>query len=210
PADYRVRCEGGDAIEPMLYNAVGGSTVGFNANYWRLAPSDFRVRSLDGVAVDWPISYEELAPYYAANEREVGVAGLAGDPCGPAREPLPLPPAPVGRTGERLIEGAERLGWYWWPTEKAIATAPHLDRPGCDNRGWCSYGCPRASLSSADVTYWPRALRNGVELQTGSRVREIEIGADGRALGAVYHDAQGRTRRGRASPVVAGVRGRGA
>jgi choline dehydrogenase-like flavoprotein len=209
PVDYSVACQGGDPIEPLLYNAVGGSTVGFNANYWRLAPSDFRVRSLDGVAVDWPLTYEELVPYYALNEREVGVAGLAGDPCGPPREPLPLPPAPVGRTGELLIDGAERLGWYWWPTEQAIATMPYRERPGCENRGWCSFGCPQASLSTADVTYWPRSLRNGVELRTGARVREIELGPSGRALGAVYVDAAGKERRAHASVVVVACGGLG-
>src|SRR5437660_3232894 len=70
-ADYPVVSEGQDPIAVYLYNAVGGSTVGFAGNYWRMAPSDFRVRTLDGVAVDWPLTYQDLAPYYAANEAEV-------------------------------------------------------------------------------------------------------------------------------------------
>ena len=193
----------------MLYNAVGGSTVGFNANYWRLAPSDFRVRQLDGVGVDWPITYEDLAPYYAINESEVGVAGLAGDPCGPERDPLPLPPAPIGRTGQLLVEGFEKLGWYWWPTEQAIATMPHRGRPGCENRGWCSFGCPQGSLSTADITYWPRALKNGVELRTRARVAEITLGPDGRATGAVYFDEAGTLQHARAAVVVVACGGLG-
>jgi choline dehydrogenase-like flavoprotein len=209
PADYTVHSEGPNRIEPLLYNAVGGSTVGFNANYWRLAPSDFRVRSLDGVAVDWPLVYEDLAPYYAINESEIGVAGLAGDPCGPPREPLPLPPAAIGRTGERLIDGFEKLGWYWWPTEQAIATISYGERLGCDNRGWCSFGCPRGALSTADLTYWPRALRNGVTLRTRARVREIEVGADGKANGAIYYDQDGRLCRARAAVVIVACGGLG-
>ena len=66
PADYPVASYGANPIDAYLYNAVGGSTIGFAANYWRLAPSDFRVRTLDGVAVDWPLTYEELAPFYDA------------------------------------------------------------------------------------------------------------------------------------------------
>src|SRR6202521_5126321 len=82
-ADYPVASEGQDPVDVYMYNAVGGSQVGFAGNYWRMAPSDFRVNTLDGVGVDWPLTYGDLAPYYAINEAEVGVAGLAGDPCGP-------------------------------------------------------------------------------------------------------------------------------
>src|SRR5579859_7981044 len=78
PADYPVGSEGDNPVDIYMYNAVGGSTIGFAGNYWRMAPSDFRVRTLDGVGADWPLTYEELAPYYTANEAIVGVAGLAG------------------------------------------------------------------------------------------------------------------------------------
>src|SRR5204863_321910 len=81
-----------------------GSTIGFAGNYWRMAPSDFKVHTLDGVAADWPLTYDELAPYYTINERVIGVAGLANDPCGPPRDPLPVPPAPIGRPGELLAD----------------------------------------------------------------------------------------------------------
>ena len=116
PADYPVGSEGDNPVDIYMYNAVGGSTIGFAGNYWRMAPSDFKVRTLDGIGADWPLSYEDLAPYYTINEGIVGVAGLAGDPCGPPRDPLPLPPAPIGRPGELLRDAYEKLGWYWWPT----------------------------------------------------------------------------------------------
>src|SRR3981081_4565600 len=63
PSDYPVGSEGDDPIDVYMYNAVGGSQVGFAGNYWRFAPSDFKVRSLDGVGADWPLTYEELDPY---------------------------------------------------------------------------------------------------------------------------------------------------
>ena len=209
PADYPVGSEGENPVDIYMYNAVGGSTIGFAGNYWRLAPSDFRVKTLDGVGVDWPLTYEELAPYYTVNESVVGVAGLAGDPCGPERDPLPLPPAPLGRPGELLRDAYEKLGWYWWPTEQAIATAAYAGRAACDNRGWCTFGCPHSSLGTADVTYWPRALKAGVELRTGARVREIMTGPDGNAVGARYYGADGFIKEARAPVVVVACGGLG-
>src|ERR1700674_5210709 len=122
PADYPVGSEGQDPVDVYMYNAVRGSQVGFAGNYWRMAPSDFRVQTLDGVGVDWPLKIGDLAPYYAINDAEVRVAGLGGDPCGAEREPLPNPPAPLGRPGELLVNAYEKLGWYWWPTEQSITT----------------------------------------------------------------------------------------
>jgi choline dehydrogenase-like flavoprotein len=208
-ADYPVGSEGEDPIDIYMYNAVGGSQVGFAGNYWRMAPSDFRVHTLDGVGVDWPMTYQELAPYYAINEAEVGVAGLAGDPCGPEREPLPNPPAPLGRPGQLLVDAYEKLGWYWWPTEQSITTQAYRGRPACDNRGWCTFGCPQGSLSTADLTYWPGALKNGVDLRTSARVREILLGPDGRAIGASYYDKDGLIREARAAVVVVACGGIG-
>ncbi len=209
PADYPVASHGDDPIDIYMYNAVGGSTIGFAANYWRLNPSDFRLRSLDGVAVDWPLTYQELEPYYDINEREIGVAGLAGDPCGPPRTPTLLPPLPIGRAGSILAQGFDKLGWYWWPTEAAIATVPMDDRLDCDFRGYCPFGCPRGAMSTADVTYWPKALKNGVDLRTRSRVREIALDGRGRAQGALYYDAAGQLREVRARVVVLSASGIG-
>ena len=208
-ADYPVASEGENPIDIYLYNAVGGSTVGFAGNYWRMAPSDFRVRTLDGVGVDWPLTYQDLAPYYTINEAEVGVAGLANDPCGPPRPALPLPPAPTGRPGQLLIDACEKLDWYWWPTEQSIATQPYRGRAGCENRGWCTFGCPQGSLGTVDVTYWPAALKNGVDLRTNCRVRELVLDPDGRATGALYYDAAGVVREARAAVVVVAAGGLG-
>ena len=212
PSDYPVASYGDDPISVFIYNAVGGSTIGYAGNFWRFTPSDFRVRSLDGVAVDWPIGYDDLAPYYTINEREMGVAGLAGDPWTPPREPLPLPPAPLGPHGRLMIEGCEKLGWEWWPTEQAITTIPYDGRPACDLKGYCPFGCPQGALATVDVTYWRKALRsarNGVDLRTNARVREITLHPDGRAKGALYYDAEGRLREVRAKVVVLAAGGLG-
>src|SRR5262245_27971937 len=212
-ADYPVASDGDDPVSVFLYNAVGGSTVGYAGNFWRFNPSDFRVRSLDGVGVDWPIRYDDLAPYYAVNEREMGVAGLAGDPWSPPREALPLPPAPLGVHGRKLVAAYDKLGWRWWPTEQVIATRAYDGRPACDFKSFCPFGCPQGALGTVDVTYWRKALRsprNGVDLRTNARVREITLHPDGRARGALYYDADGRLREVRAKVLVLAAGGVGA
>ena len=201
-ADYAVTNLGENPVDPFMYSAVGGSTVGFGAQYWRLQPSDFRTRTLDEFGVDWPIGYDDLAPYYDLNEREVGVSGLAGDPTGPEREAPPLPPNAMGAVGRRWAEGFEKLGWRWWPQDSAIVSRDYRGRPACTNRSQCAFGCPQRSLSSADVTYWPQALELGVELRVRARVRRIVLDAKGRAAGVEYYDADGRLHEQRARRVV--------
>ena len=78
-------------------------------------------KSLDGVADDWPISYDDLAPYFALNDRMMGVSGLEGDPAYPPIGNL-QPPVPLGRLGETLGRGFNALNWHWWPAYSAITT----------------------------------------------------------------------------------------
>jgi choline dehydrogenase-like flavoprotein len=207
PEDYPVN----DAESPIavsMFNAVGGSTILYAAHFPRFHPSDFRVKTLDGVADDWPLDYALLEPYYDLNARMMGVAGLAGDPAYPPKEP-PLPPVPLGKLGETLAHGFNRLGWHWWPSDSAIATVAHEGRAPCINLGPCLTGCAQGAKASTDVTYWPAALRQGVRLQTRARVREITVGADGLADGALYYDAEGRERRQRAEVVIVACNGVG-
>lgn len=200
-----------DAESPIAvsnFNAVGGSTILYAAHFPRFHPSDFRVRTLDGVADDWPLDYATLAPYYDVNARLMGVSGLAGDPAYPPKE-LPLPPLRLGRLGETLARGFNRLGWHWWPSDSAIISEDYEGRAGCVNAGTCLSGCAQGAKSSVDVTYWPLALRAGVRLQTHCRVREVTLGADGLADGVIYYDADGVERRQRAHIVVLACNGIG-
>ena len=105
PADYPVNERHSD-ITPLMFNAVGGSTILYAAHFPRFHPSDFRVKTLDGVADDWPVDYETLEPFFADNDRMMGVSGLAGDPAYPYHEP-PLPPLPFGRVGNVMAAGFE-------------------------------------------------------------------------------------------------------
>jgi choline dehydrogenase-like flavoprotein len=207
PSDYPVN-DAASPIKPAMWNAVGGSTITYAAHFPRFHPSDFRVRTLDGVADDWPLDWARIEPYYAQNERIMGVAGLAGDPAYPPKE-VALPPVPLGRLGEAVARGMNRLGWHWWPSDSAIATRPYEGRAACLNLGPCLTGCAAGAKASTDVTYWPLAVRRGVRLRTRCRVREILVREDGMADGVVYYDAEGVERRQRAEIVVLACNGIG-
>jgi choline dehydrogenase-like flavoprotein len=209
PADYPVRNLGANPVDAFVYSAVGGSATGWGGAFWRFLPSDFRGATLDGFGRDWPIGYEDLERYYEINEAEMGMSGIAGDPTAPPTSEAPLPPVSMGAMGERWIDGFERLGWYWWVQHQAIASRDYRGRPACTNNGHCTYGCPTGALATPANTYWPEALRNGVRLQTGARVREITLDTRGRADGVLYHAPDGSVQRATAPVVVLAGNGLG-
>ncbi len=189
PADYPIN-DDNSPIKIVNFNAVGGSTILYAGHFPRVHPSDFRVRSLDGVADDWPIDYATLEPFFAENDRMMGVSGLAGDPAYPAKS-SPMPPLPLGKSGARLGAAMNRLGWHWWPSDSTLATQDYEGRARCINLAHCLYGCAQGAKASTDITYWPEALRAGVELRTHCRVREITLNEHGMAKGVVYYDENG-------------------
>src|SRR3974390_3572014 len=111
--DYPIN-EDNSPIKVVNFNGVGGSTIMYTAPFPPRHPSDFRVKTLDGVADDWPIDYAPLAPFYDENDRMMGVSGLAGDPAYPAHEPM-MPPLPLGKSGSTLARGLNKLGWQGGP-----------------------------------------------------------------------------------------------
>ena len=108
PTDYPVN----DDNSPMKianFNAVGGGTIMFTAHFPRMHPSDFRVRSLDGVADDWPVDYATLEPFFAENDRMMGVSGLAGDPAYPPRQSADA--AAAARQDRRALCQGDEQAW---------------------------------------------------------------------------------------------------
>ena len=207
PADYPIN-DDDSPIAIVNFNAVGGSTILYSAHFPRFHPSDFRTKTLDGVADDWPIDYATLDPFFAENDNNIGVSGLAGDPAIPAHQP-PLPHIPMGRMGETMGRGFNKLGWHWWPSDSAIITRPHNGRDKCVNLGPCNTGCAQGAKSSADISYWPMAERAGVELRTHCRVREITVDDHDMATGVSYFDAEGVERHQRAEVVIVACNGVG-
>ena len=169
-----------------MFNGVGGSSILWGAIWPRPMPSDFRVRTLDGVADDWPISYEELQPFYEAMDLEMGVSGLGGNPAYPPGIAPPLPPLPIHKTGRRMAEGMNSLGWHWWPGTNAIPSKDYRNQKQCVRYGLCRFGCPHGSKASTDITHFPIAQQHGAQIITGARVAQVTINEKGLANGAIY------------------------
>jgi choline dehydrogenase-like flavoprotein len=183
--DYPID-DGRSDVVPLMFSGVGGSMVLYAADWPRLLPSDFRVRTLDGVADDWPLRYADLQPYYERTDRAFGVSGAAGDPAYPDGEEPPLPPLPIGRIGARMARAHDGLGWHWWPASQAVLSVPHEGRRPCVQFGSCMQGCPEGAKASTDVTHWPGAVRRGARLMTRARVSRILVDRKGLATGAEY------------------------
>lgn len=177
-------------IKIANFNGVGGGTVLYAGHYPRFHPSDFRVQSLDGVADDWPINYQTLEPFYDRDDVMTGVSGLDGDPAYPPKKAM-MPPLPLGRAGTTVANGFNAQGWHWWPSDSAIATRQYEGRDRCINLGACLSGCAQGAKASTDITYWPAAIRAGVELRTRARVEQITVDENNRATGAIYYDSNG-------------------
>jgi choline dehydrogenase-like flavoprotein len=208
PEDYP--CDVSESENPVvMYNAVGGGSIHFGAQWPRHLPSDFRVRTLDGVADDWPITYEDLVPYYEQNDIDFSVSGMAGDPAYPPGADPPSPALPINEYGRKVALGLNKLGWSWWPAPNAIASRPGNGLVPCVRYGVCESGCPNGSKASTDITHWPTALAQGATLITGARVREITIGSNGLADGAVFLDVDGTEHKIRAGVVVLAANGVG-
>jgi choline dehydrogenase-like flavoprotein len=208
PADYPISDADSD-IAAVLYNAVGGSTVLYAAHWQRNMPSDFRVRTLDGVGDDWPLSYEELEPYYEQVEDDFGVAGLAGDPAFPPGKGPPLPPPPLAPMGRRVAKAHNELGWHWWPAPNAIATRPYKSLNACTQRATCMWGCVEGAKGSVDRTHWPQNIALGVRLITGARVKRLEVNGSGLVTGAAYIDRDGQEHFQKADVTILGANGIG-
>jgi choline dehydrogenase-like flavoprotein len=190
---------------------VGGGSVHFTSNYWRFHPDDFRERSLLGAIPgadlrDWPITYEELEPYYTKAEWDLGISGLGGsNPFdGPRSKPYPLPPMPVKSSGVLFDRAARKLGLHPFPAPVAVLSQPYRGRGACVHCGFCeSFGCEINAKSSTLAALIPLAVKTGrCEIRPNSVVRKLEVDAHGRVSGAMYFDGQGREIFQRAKAVV--------
>ncbi len=207
-ADYPID-ESESDITALMWNGVGGGSVVYAAQWQRNMPSDFRVKTLDGVADDWPFTYEDIEPYYVRVERDLGVSGLAGDTAFPPGEGPPLPPVPIGRMGKKVARAHNELGWHWWPAPLAIATRTYGALNPCQQVGTCLQACAYGAKGTADLTHWPKAIELGVELRTGARVRELIVRPDGLVAGASYVDRDGNEHEARAGITILAANGVG-
>jgi choline dehydrogenase-like flavoprotein len=200
---------------PIVYSAgVGGSSVHFTANFWRLRPIDFRERSALGAIAgtgfaDWPITYEELEPYYTRVDWEIGVSGAPGPNDPPRSRPYPLPPMPVKSSGVLMDSGARKLGWNSQPAPLAILSQPFNGRNACVHCGFCmGYGCEMGAKSSTLAAMIPAAVASGnCEIRPGATVMRVETNNAGRATGVLYVDDSGTEHRQQARAVIVAANG---
>ena len=172
--------------------------VGGRTNHWgrialRFAPVDFKSRSTDGMGDDWPVAYEEVAPYYDKVESYIGVFGTKENiPSAP--DGIFLPP-PKPRCTEILIKKAcDKLSVLCIPSRMAIITQSVNGRLPCHYCGQCGRGCLTASNFSSSQVMLPMAEKTGhFTLITGAMAREIAVGKDGKAEAASYIDKATRT-----------------
>jgi choline dehydrogenase-like flavoprotein len=169
--------------------------VGGRTNHWgrislRFGPDDFKAKSRDGLGDDWPISYEDLAPYYDRIDKLIGIFGN--------NDPLPnhpggyfLPP-PKPRCYELMVkDAADRLNITCVAARLSIITKPHNGRAACHYCGQCYRGCLTNSNFSATNVLIAPALKTGrLTLQTHAMVREVKLDSRGRASGVTYIDTR--------------------
>jgi choline dehydrogenase-like flavoprotein len=180
---------------------VGGGTLHFGGVALRMWPEDFRRRSLDGVSEDWPITYEELEPYYDTVEREMQLSGPEAMPWGPKRTAYPQPPHRQTARDQLIATGMAKLGIGSVPTPLAILTKAHEGRSPCMNYGYCQWGCKSRAKTSVHLNYVPKAVLAGAEIRSGSRAVQIEVDGAGRATAVVYA-RDGRTERQHADVII--------
>src|SRR5579884_3003013 len=169
---------------------VGGSMTHFAGYTPRFHPSDFEVKTRDGVAVDWPISYWDLKESFERVERELPVAGERwpwGDP-----HDYPHNPHPIAGAAVKAWEGARGCGIEMRVGPVSITNGVFGHRPHCIYRGFCLQGCKVNAKASPLITHLPDAIEHGVEVRADSMVVRVEVDeASGRVTGVTYvHDGR--------------------
>jgi choline dehydrogenase-like flavoprotein len=171
---------------------VGGSTLHYTAYTPRPLPDDLTLKTDFGVGEDWPLTYDDLAPYFEEVEQFIGVSGPTPYPWGPARpKGYPMAPLPLNSAAQLMVRGAEKLGIHTSPAANAALSAPYFQegvgwRQACTNRGFCQAGCSNGAKSSMDVTYIPLAVKYGADIRPNSYVTAIERDAQGLVSAVVY------------------------
>src|SRR5216683_4090112 len=193
-------------IEGEPYTSAPGSRfrwfrsriVGGRTNHWgrialRFAPVDFKSRSTDGMGDDWPITYEEIAPYYDKVESYIGVFGSKENiPSAP--DGVFMPPPPPRCTETIIKKSCDKLNILCVPSRLAILTKPLNGRAACHYCGQCGRGCLTASnFSSSQVQIFPAMKTGRVKLITGAMARELITDDTGKVTAVSYVDKNTRS-----------------
>jgi len=193
---WRSRLEGQDrhtvggkvpyGLEWRRARGVGGSTLHWEGYTLRVHESDLRLRSLHGIADDWPIGYADLEPYYGRAEAALGVAGLSDDPwASPRSTPFPLPAFPFSYSDGLFSRACGTLGIGFHHLPQARNSVAYGGRAQCRACGTC-HVCPTGAKASIDLTHVPAAEATGnVRILSDATVLRLEVDRSGVAR-AVY------------------------
>jgi gluconate 2-dehydrogenase alpha chain len=199
-----------------MANMVGGTSIHYGTQSWRFRADDFTVRTdtiekygedalpAGSTTVDWPVTYDELEPYYDAVEYQIGVSGQAGNIQGemieggnpfesPRQRDFPMPPLRRMGYSEMIAETVADMGYHPFPQPAAINSTEYDDRPACTFCGYCGYfGCWNDSKSSTLVSSIRHAEETGrLEIRPNSRVMRILSNDQGQVTGVEYIDENG-------------------
>src|SRR5258705_1352779 len=195
---------------PMGYSyqsgwGVGGAALHYFANFPRLLPNDFKVKSEHNRGLDWPIDYKDVAPYYDKVARDVGVSGdaKAEEIWRPAGAPSPMPAMKTFPNGDIWLKGFEAAGIRMVPAAVGMNSTEFKGRPACIYDGWCHVGCPIGALANPLVTYLADARKAGAEVRPWSSVTRVLTNAQGtKVTGVEYYDQKKERQVQEASVVV--------
>jgi choline dehydrogenase-like flavoprotein len=180
---------------------VGGGTFSYGAMAWRYLEKDFRMRTTYGTVAgstldDWPITFQDLEPYYCKAEWEIGVSGDDTNNifAGPRSKPLPMPPPFPSREHLILKAAAERLKLHPFDLPMLRNTVPYNGRGACMRCRWCvGFACEVDAKCGTHNTVIPRALATGnCTLRTECVVKEVLTNEKGGVTGVTYFDERGK------------------
>src|SRR6202021_524607 len=181
----------GSGFKQGYLRAVGGTTWHWAASCWRHLPVDFRMKSTYGVGRDWPISYDDLEPYYCRAEEELGVAG----PSDPARQspperskPYPMDMVPWSYSDTRFAEVVNAHGYRSIPIPQGRSTRPWNGRPTCCGNNNCQPICPIGAMYNG-IHHVQRAESKGVKVLAEAVVYKIDTDENNRVTAVHWYSA---------------------
>ncbi len=198
-----------DGKDPIGVNfkqgwGTGGGAMHHYAVWLRLQTEDFVMKSRFGRGLDWPVSYDDLQPFYDQIQKEVGISGEAkAEVWRPAGEPYPMPPLPIFNQARIIERGFKKMGLRTAPVPLAINSVRYNGRPACIYDGWCDAGCPIFALANPLTVYLPQAIKADAEIRHNSYVTRLITNTEGDQVGGVeYYDANGQRQVQEASVVI--------
>ncbi|SEK00911.1 Choline dehydrogenase [Sphingobium sp. AP50] len=192
---------GPDSYVPGMLKMVGGTTWHWGGSCWRNLPNDFKLKSIYGVGRDFPLTYDDLEPYYYETEVEMGISGddkadysgKNGAPYPPRSHPFPIRPQALSYYSQRFKDRMAAAGYHYTYQPNGRATDPYDDRPACVGNNNCSPICPIGAQYSGD-RHATKAEQAGAKMLTNAVAYKLEKSADGRKIVAIhYHTPEGRS-----------------